>query len=457
MKESKEPTESSQLNSQTPNFNGEFNPQEKLAEILKAPSAKRRELLEKFKKDFQIHQEGIAKIQEEMITIALEEEESGKYHTTKELYDIVLNLGKPYGINLTELFLAYQFIENYVRRRNYLKELCSQISDEKELFKKIFGFKPNGKVELIKMPWSLYFRLYDSQDFSLAKKTEEIAENNPLPADQSQPTEAALTLFRSSFPPAARGGIIIENSSILLLKKDGKLVLNQAQAEQIFEHEQIHSLQSLFNLSSETIDIASLSSEILDSINFALSDKEKSTEENLQEVKKAFDKCFKAAREQGEAIVKEEIMAYYLTLAEKKNSLTLIQEKLLEKKEEGGEYDYLFGIKEFFSRWLAIVQKKIEEYANYKTEKSQLNKQELEKQKATLKEFNMRLAQILEESKKQMQQEYEQSVRDAFLALEKLWEAGYSKSQIFNLLIHEPIKRWGKVVQRILEAKNKNE
>ena len=48
--------------------------------------------------------------------------------------------------------------------------------------------------------------------------------------------------------------------------------------------------------------------------------------------------------------------------------------------------------------------------------------------------------------------EYRELLNDAMSAIKKMEEAGYDKDEIISLFTHEPLAKWGKATERVLET-----
>lgn len=453
-------------------FQEEFSPQQELKAIFQAPSSERKNLLNNFKKRLLAHREGMAEVQITMIEIA--RSEIGlpiqELRSAQDLYQTAIELGKKYGMNEEERELARQFIQRYTERRDYLKSLRQQFPDDVKLFEEIFGFSPKGKIELIETPWSFYFRCYDQDDFALVIKCKSSqGANNQQQTFEHQlkaATTLGITLTSSSLPKPLRGAIIAENSSLCLSACPDEPEKAKEMMEETFWHEQQHALYLIFNPSNqfeknEQVSDFNLIENIIKEITLIVPTPTKEQSDvNFQKVEKALKAYLNAKKEEIEEKIKNEILAFFSEISQENlpETTDLFLDRI--KKEyllrEGGSYDFFSPTEEFLIQWLRLIQQKVKETSGvfvFKLKPESKNEDYLERWPEIIEEFNRNLAQEFEKAKNEIKEEYKKDVENALETLKNLTKLGYSKNQIVALLTHEPILRWPKLAQRLLETK----
>ncbi len=122
---------------------------------------------------------------------------------------------------------------------------------------------------------------------------------------------------------------------------------------------------------------------------------------------------------------RDEILAYF---KDGRLSLNDIFNELTASKDQGGLYDYLSGTKEGID--------------------SLFNKDEV---------FEGKYRSIVSDiSEKVFGFEYRQLLKESIDGIEKLKKIGLSREEIIAILIHEPLARWRKVIQRLCGENTNN-
>ena len=183
-----------------------------------------------------------------------------------------------------------------------------------------------------------------------------------------------------------------------------------AERERIRLHEEQHALKAFFEekFSSSAEEAAW---------------QEFFTATSRAQAEQLFERFLRIARQQEEEYARDEILACFKDGA---HSAEDILDKLAKPAEEGGVYDFLARERGYIGAW---------------TDKFY-----------TGREYGEWLRGA---AKKAFGEEYHNVLKESIDAFERLRYAGYSTAQAIALLIHEPLSRWKKVVDRQLGGASK--
>lgn len=208
-----------------------FSAADSLRSVRQSPRETRMEGLRGLKKKFVSQQEGLATVQARMA----EQLQKNPDMTGEEIYEQFVHEGEKFGINETQKAAARGIAERYEKRRDSIRELRNAYGDDRELYKVLFGRYPNGRVQIIPGPASLYVRAFDPSDYA------RIYRNDGGHGLHETDTEASaksggVSLDRSWRVPELAGAITAENASRY----------GDAASERVRSHEEQHAIKKLF-------------------------------------------------------------------------------------------------------------------------------------------------------------------------------------------------------------------
>ncbi len=380
-----------------------FDPEVEL-KLIKAQKGNREtrvKKLKRYKEELINQKEGIAEIQTDL-------EKQIRVNpdiSQKALMNFVLSQAPNYRLSENQLNLFKKTLDNYTKRHQIIERVQEKYPDDRELFRACFGKYPEGKIELIKSPITIYFRCYNIQDYAWIYEEKFLAPENEKGLKKAEIKSAKKTdgkVIHNCLIVSLNGLITAENATGALKK-----VLPKTK-KVAFEHEEQHVIKNLFE---EQLIMTPAVKEFINS---------PSLEKLISYLRFLRKNCI-------EGNTKNEILAYY-----KQGGYTLkdIEGTLLKPEKRGGLYDYYNSFKK-------DIEKIVEE-------------------KLTPEIYKKNKERIEENLKQVFVDEYEQETTRALNAIKDLKKMGQSKNEIVHLLITEPLGRWDKLVKRIKTVKSTN-
>jgi hypothetical protein len=149
-------------NVQSEDSEKEFNPSEQLKEIAHLSHEERRDALVLWKEKYNEQREALADMQIEMMNLTKSDKNIGK----EELFTLLEQYSLKYKFTSEQKEIAQESIELFSDEHEAVHALREQYPDDKELFLKIFGDKPFGKIKIEEDPISLFVSCAKTIDFS---------------------------------------------------------------------------------------------------------------------------------------------------------------------------------------------------------------------------------------------------------------------------------------------------
>ena len=373
----------------------DFDPERELEQIRHAPKEEREEMVRKFKERLVFQKEGLARLQEQLIDIIWRNPDA----SPDKIYKTAFDLGARYGMSENQKDIARSLVHAYAQRHARIREIRQQYANSDELFRALFGELPKGKIEVIEGPATICFRCYDPADYALVW-------GKDITLEQERKLSASVGVaINGALLPGLNHGVIAEK---VVEHGNGKSDL--AERERIRLHEEQHALKAFFEekFSSSAEEAAW---------------QEFFTATSRAQAEQLFERFLRIARQQEEEYARDEILACFKDGA---HSAEDILDKLAKPAEEGGVYDFLARERGYIGAW---------------TDKFY-----------TGREYGEWLRGA---AKKAFGEEYHNVLKESIDAFERLRYAGYSTAQAIALLIHEPLSRWKKVVDRQLGGASK--
>lgn len=368
-----------------------FHPEIEVREILDRPTSERPKKLAEYKRKLAEQKEGLAQVQESVIEFIRKNPEA----SFETLYNMATTLGERFGMADYQKGIVDEVLLRYSQRHLTIQELRKLHSDDSDLFFAVFGVKPKGKIEAIAGLVTLYFRCENLDDYTLIHSQAFLKDKKIIPKQKIAARKSGGVSLSASLVPGLEGGITAEKSGYLGYKFGGVL----GNTKRVFEHEEQHAIKNLFRETTQKKD----QSIAWDRVNYA-------SESEFETTLKTF---LRIRRENAEESAKDEIMAFA------KNGLNPEQIVAILTK-PNYLYNYLdkdsLYLKDFFGE-------------NFKPQ------------------FYPIAIKLVD---KIFVEEYKKLLAQATGSFSEIIKKGYSVEGAISLLIHEPLSKWGKIVDRIM-------
>ncbi len=412
---------------------GEFNPTLELEKVRALRGVERQNALRVFKEKLTAQKEGIALMQERIIS----EIRKGPDLSEEAIMTFVEPFKKQYGLTHEQVSATRDVVRAFHEKHDAVKEMRESYPDDAHLFESLFGKAPLGRVEIIAGPITLYTRCYDERDYAYIYrqkflKRDEVTQEDILDADKSGGVSLGTARQQE-----LRGCLIAEN-------------VKGVPDETTHIHEEQHAVKRLFQSAIQD-DVPEVSVLERWSRGEPLSGNEdikkrpfqnKSKEVPLLPVLEAKDDTERASsllrwlrykRESIEESARDEIFAYLKTIPLRTFKNPVLKEEpakfsrnednvyktLTRSEKDGGLYDY---------------------YADTKPELMKMLLSELGSEKTELVQKSM---------EKVFVTEYRTLIRDGIDTFLTLRRRGNSVEKTIGLLVNEPLRKWPKVVDRL--------
>ena len=378
-----------------------FDPERELALIARLPKGERREKLKEYKIKLIWQRKGIARAQAKAIAAIRKNPDM----TDEEFMEHFGEEAKKYEASEAQRARAEVIFGKYKQKHEAVEKYYAQYPDPKDLFRAVFGIDAKGSVEIVKGPMTLCFRL-KNEDFVNVYGGKRYSDDRAVSSETRK--KAGLA---GGF--ALHGSIIPELAGTLLVEKATLTNKIWGDPEAIRAHEEQHAINSLFQedlrhdrqFEKETgawelvLDAAS-----------------------PQEVREAFFKLLRARREgmENHGYASDEIFAYLRDGRSPKEIVKILTSNKL--------YDY-------FDKERKNIK---EDLAGYRGERF------------TAEEKKM-YDSVADEV---FGKEYKERVGAGLEAYGDLKSMGFTSEGARGVLLHEPLVRWGKVVERLQTTEN---
>lgn len=380
-------------------MDGEFNPEEELRNIRRASKEERAEKLDKFKEKLSFHKEGLGQMQERLI----QEIRKNPDASFEELYQMALQIGARYGMNEQQRETAKEILQTYTEKHAKIRELRERYPNDKDLYRALFGQNPKGRVEVITGPITFYFRCQNLDDYTRIDSQSFWRGTDITAKDRKEAKVTSGVSIATSLIPGLEGAIIAENSSSM--GGIGYAFKSLSGFHSIHPHEEQHAIKRLF--SDKVVEHSTL--ERLES---ATTDKER---------ERALKSYLRHRRQDYfENRAKGEILAYFKG---GNDSAQTIVEILIKPQEKQGLYDFLADDEDYIKNRLAG-------------------------------KLGSQFQNLIDKAVNEVYRvEYKQLLKDATRAIWQLKKTGHSTDKAISILIHEPLSKWKKAVERLIEKK----
>jgi hypothetical protein len=389
-----------------------FDAKAELAKIRQAPSSERKQMLADFKQKLAEQKGGFGVMQHEMIRFIRQNPDAPK----EELYKQIDDYGQRFSLTEDQKTTAKGIIDEYSKKHEAVRDMRKKYPDDAKLYEATFGVAPKGKVEVVEGPMTLYFKTQNAEDYAriyTAGRREDPNTISPANLQESGVTGGASLNWAPA--PELQGTIIAGNASLRTQQNQPSFLRRSARkryeteeawAKRIQIHEEQHAIKRLFK------DVKSKRED------WGIWD-----DSSPEQQRNILMRSFRSTREIfADSRIKDEIMAYLKSGQDPKETI----QYLLKPKGEKGLYDYLEGKKE----------SKIKEEQEF------------------LQEYNHSYdpAMIREVADKVFEEDYHDLITNGVKAFDTLQKSGKSTDEAIGILIHEPLDKWPKTVNRMLDA-----
>lgn len=380
-----------------------FNPEDELIQIKSSSPKERRKKLIEYKEKLAYQQEGLAKIQEQII----EEIRNNPDILFDELYSKVIMEGAlNYGLITNQVDIIIDTFSDYKSKHEAVRSSRQLYPSNQDLYKAVFGVEPKGGVDIIEGPMTLYFKCFDVEDYARIHSQSFLQNKDLTEEDVTVAKRSGGVSINTSLIPELTGTLIAENSSVTSPEGSSKILVHEEQhaIKRLFWDERNRRVQDWYSIAE-----AKTANEF----------------ENLLTISNRFERETTA-----ENRAKDEILAYF-----KDNTRNQIQiySLLTLPEEQGGLYDYLKHLK-----------------SSHGTEEIEwLNKNIRDES-----ERQLRSNLFWKNNKMVFVDEYNKMLKDGInTAFNLRFKGSYTTEEVIAILIKEPLSKWPKVSKRLLQVK----
>jgi len=304
-----------------------------------------------------------------------------------ELLQKTKELGIEYGMNPEQERYSHRILLRYETKRKEMKELREKFPSDERLFEELFQFRPKGKIEFLTDPANFYIKCFEEEDYLKAYFSGRFRVSEQEKESARKTGGSALSL--PSKP--SLGVVTLENSSAI----SGDL------PEIVRVHEGQHSINRIYKI-NKGFDSAK---KVTERLYQATGDEEHEL---------ALLGYLREDRKIAEESARDEILAHY----KDGESPGGIRIALLGMENEAPLYDFVSDSKTKIAKWLEG-----DEPANL----------------------------VSQSVERVFGAEYKELLEQSILALERLEKAGYSRDKIVNLFVREPLPKWKRTAEMLIE------
>ncbi len=396
-----------------------FDPKEELRKINTLPKEERRAALDAYKERMVEQRKGLANAQAEIIAAIranpnLSEDEFLALWNTKT----AALLPTPVIESLAaDTFARYRVIHEGVEKT------LAQYPDPVALYTAAFGQAPKGKVEILKSPVGVMFRLHDADDYASAYNNE-WQEKEPIlsPEKREWAKNSGGAMLHGSRIPELWGLMMIEN--VLGKSSDDPYITETLKHEEhhILNHKLFDGVQRVFqyeNIKNNLTECVADHERLNAKADATPEDKERA----FLRARNATESFVRMAREMSQdGRARDEILAFF---AQGTPSDQILQ-SLTKKKADGGLYDYE-------AEGPLDLEKILATQAGVKAD--------------TAKDLATKFEPLKEHV---FGEEYKNEIKKGLDAFQLLRDEGWKDETIRGVFLHEPLGRWMKVANRLV-------
>ena len=308
-----------------------------------------------------------------------------------EVRELIKNEQETGAFNEGQIKTIEDTFGRYQKKHEAIKNIRQAHPDDGELFNAAFGFKPEGKIEVVESPLSLAFRCFSQADFI------RLYADTPHAKVLSPEMAAHMGGFRRGYNQN------LGQAEIIVLNNAFEETNGKENSNDVLAHEEQHSINSLFK-----------SNHFYKHVNL-----EKIKEAPQEDRKQIVTEYLRSSRESAdEDELKDELLAQYkgLDSFDGKTSKEVLMDLVIVYRDRS--------------------YRNTMSYAKSRLEKAGVNPDD----------YNELFTEVFQNESYQM-------LKGATEALVELEEKGWSKDDIISMLQTEPIVKWPKVTKRMIDRK----
>ncbi|HEX3081839.1 MAG TPA: hypothetical protein VHQ86_01155 [Candidatus Saccharimonadia bacterium] len=131
--------------------------------------------------------------------------------TSEQLWATVAAAAPKYRLNETQLTQLHDGLDEYAQKHAVVGQCRRDYPDDKDLFRFVFGFVPQGDVEVVECPMAIYIKCSNEQDY--ARAYHRLGAGSPLTAEQQRTANlSAGAALGTMANPDLNGIVTLENS-----------------------------------------------------------------------------------------------------------------------------------------------------------------------------------------------------------------------------------------------------
>lgn len=325
------------------------------------------------------------------------------------------------------VFLAYE------EKKSRIDDLVSRYPLDLDLFEKVFGDKPRGRVEFSRGPVSLMFKCHDPGDYHFAL-------HGTWPIDKGGDTHKSKSISHET------GGACLTNYSRIANLQGSILIMNTSKVhpsdqDYVVDHELQHAhfqvlKQSIFRYFAHEYNANEIAALQQDSLSSTTGD----------EFKSKAERYFIAVRSQADLSVQDEILAYMKGKIRQPDGS---KNPIMSDEEMWGMISDEYGLTDSEQTILGILTKKRDEGGLYDY---------TYRQRKALRDdigefFDGGDSDILIE--KVFIKGYKSLIARGILAYKQLFDLGFEHEEIIGILSFHSLKNWPGIVRRIIKTRSR--
>jgi len=365
-----------------------FNPESEIAGILSAKTGDRPARLAEFREKLAYQLDGLAEAEIEIIRMIREDPDISR----DELFRAAKAIGSRYGMDKRQKYTMKDALTEYAAKHKAVKKLRVEFPDDKDLFERLFGYRPKGEVGIISDPSTFYIKCHNAEDYASVCRNAGEEENGG---------EGSLAV--SVLAPGAPelGVVAAENMKEVEAKFDEGSA--EQKTQKLHMHEEQHVVTEMLEKRSRLPAKKAFEALAV-------------THQDAPEYERLLDRYLRVAwRTAADTDAKSEILSYF----KEGRTIDEIYKELSLGEGGGGIYDMLD---------LPCGKERVLSELGEREPKEMLERS-IERIYGT---------------------EYKETFNGAFDALRHFEDAGYPREKTIALLVHEPLPRWGKLADRVL-------
>lgn len=214
-----------------------FDPIFELEKLKQLPREERRRAVDIYKEKLMSQKEGLAEIEELLLREFHENPDKSK----EEFFNLIDKHTSNHSFSEAQRALIFDTAGEMIERRKFVKDFCDSFSDNRSIFKKLFGFTPSGSVRIEAHSLNIVVKIYNLGDFAKVSAGGFLEHRK---ATKGEREEELLTGGRT-ITPFVKG---LEHSVVIInLSIETKEAINDAGIKWSYRDVLAHEEQHVFN------------------------------------------------------------------------------------------------------------------------------------------------------------------------------------------------------------------